>query len=139
MNGERDRLRRFPADDANGNPAPTLPSDGLENYYFVGVFPSLNLELDRSTNGLPVEDEHPCADRAVPPRQTGRLELAEQRDVPERYFEVDGLTGAPVMVGEMDVDVPWFNGDVPLIMEVDSTHGLVLNYPAPGTPWPSCR
>ncbi len=50
-----------------------------------------------------------------------------------RYFQVDTVTGDPVMVGEMDVDVPLDSArDIkPLIMPVDSTNGLVLDYAAP--------
>ena len=122
-----------PITDANGAALPTASSNGLENYYFVGQFPSLNWNTTDGTNGLQVVSETTTGLPASP----FPLTKPSDADWPNntmgaaRYFQVDGLDGAPVMVGEMDVNIPWFNGSVPLIMELDSDQGLILNYPAP--------
>jgi hypothetical protein len=121
-----------PLTDGNGNPDANTASDGLENYYFLGAFPNLNWSTTDTTNGLPIAAGSTLLPAApFPLVQPSVTNWPNNSMYAQRYFQVDGMTGAPAMVGEMDVHVPWFSGNVPLTMEVDSTRGLVLNYPAP--------
>jgi hypothetical protein len=132
VNGNVTAFVDSPLVDASGNPDANASSDGLGNYYFIGAFPNFNWDSTEVTNGLPV-----VGGTSLLPNAPFPLVKPDNANWPnnalyaERYFEIDGLTGAPTMIGEMDVDVPWFNGNVPLTMEVDSTDGLVLNYDAP--------
>ena len=115
---------------ADGSPDPTAAASGLANYYYLGRFPNLTWNTTNPTNGLAVTS-------TTLPSSPFPLIAPSQSDWPnntmgaERYFQVDTVTGAPVMVGEMDVDVPWYSGDVPLVMDVDSTSGLTLDYSVP--------
>ena len=120
-----------PYTDANGIPQASTASDGLGNYYFLGMYTSLNWNTTDGTNGLAVASNAGLPPAPFPLVKPSDADWPSNTMGAGRYFQVDGLTGAPVMVGEMDVDVPWFSGDVPLTMEVDSADGLQLKYAAP--------
>ncbi len=119
-----------PIVDADGSPDPSAAAAGILNSYFLGNFPNLTWNTTDGTNGIEVTST------TLPPSPFP-LVAPSTSDWPNntmaaaRYFQVDSVTGDPVMVGEMDVHVPWFSGDVPLIMPVDSTNGLTLDYAVP--------
>jgi hypothetical protein len=116
---------------ADGSVATNYLQQGFEHYYFLNTYPNLTWNTADSTNGLAAASNTTLPHSPFPLVAPSDSYWPNNTMSANRYFQIDGLTGTPVMIGEMDVDVAWYNGDIPLIMELDSTNGLLLNYPAP--------
>ncbi len=110
---------------------PDTASDGFANYYFLGTFPTLHWNTADPTNGLEVAANTLMPAAPFPLVKPKASDVGANTMDAARYFLVNSSSGDPVMEGEMDVDVAWFNGDVPFDMPLDDVQGLVLNYPAP--------
>jgi hypothetical protein len=115
---------------ADGSPDPTAAAAGMSNYYFLGNFPNLTWSTTDGTNGIEITSTT-LPNSPFPLIKPSTADWPNNTMAAERYMQVDSVTGTPVMVGEMDVDVPWYSGDVPLIMDVNSTNGLTLDYAVP--------
>jgi hypothetical protein len=115
---------------ADGAPDPTAAAEGTSNYYFLGNFPDLTWNTTDGTNGLEITSTT-LPNAPFPLVTPSTSDWPNNTMAAQRYMQVDNVTGAPLMVGEMDVDVPWYSGDVPLLMDVDSTTGLTLDYAVP--------
>jgi hypothetical protein len=114
---------------ADGSEDTAATAQGYLHYYFLGDYLNLDWLTADGTNGLEVNSTSTTL-----PASPFPLVAPDKADWPNstmsanRYFQVDTETGAPVMVGEMNVDVPWYDQDVPLVMDVDSVRGLTLDY-----------
>ncbi|HWW52130.1 MAG TPA: hypothetical protein VNY84_00065, partial [Acidimicrobiales bacterium] len=112
----------------DGQPDPSVPSPA---YDYVGDFPNLVWNTTDGTNGLPVNANSPMGASPFPLIQPSQNEWPNNTMAAQRYFQVDTVTGTPLMVGEMRINEPWYQGDIPFLMPVDNTTGLTLAYGAP--------
>ena len=115
----------------DGSPDTAAAASGLANYYFLGNYPGFTWHTADGTNGIALAANTTVPAAPFPLVTPSTSSWPNNTMGANRYFQVDTLTGTPVMVGEMDVDVPWYNSNLPFIMELDGTSGLLLNYAVP--------
>lgn len=99
-------------------------------YNYLGTYANLDWKTRDATNGLAVGDDTALPRSPFPMVTPSPAGYPNNTMQARRYFQVLP-SGAPVMVGTMRVNEPWFHGDVNLAMPVDSGYGLVLDYNAP--------
>jgi hypothetical protein len=115
----------------DGTPVPDASAAGMANYYYIGDYPGLDWPTTDLSTGLEVGTSTSLPAAPFPLVAPTADDFPASTMSAGRYFQVDPATGSPMMVGEMDVDVPWYNGDVPFFMGFDPTLGLTLDYAAP--------
>jgi hypothetical protein len=119
--------------------SPLLGPDGLPDpaagpyghWYYTGDYPNLDWKTTDGTTGLPVQSNTAMPASPFPLIKPDTADWPNNTMAAARYFQVDTSTGEPLMVGEMHVNVPWYTGDVPLLMYIDDQVGLTLDYAPP--------
>jgi hypothetical protein len=119
--------------------SPLLGSDGLpdpnatslSNFYYLGDYPNLDWKTADGTNGLAVQSNSSLPNSPFPLVAPSDSDWPNNTMGAGRYFQVNTAIGAPVMVGEMHVNEPWFVGDTTFLMPVDDVTGLTLDYALP--------
>jgi hypothetical protein len=106
-------------------------SAGYQHSYYVGTYPNLVWNTTDGTNGLEVQSASTLPSAPFPLVSPSDSDWPNNTMTANRYFQVNTTTGTPVLVGEMDVDVPWYNADVPILLDLSPTDGLELNYNVP--------
>lgn len=101
----------------------------VDNY--VGDFPNLAWNTTDGTTGLAVDAHSPIGGTPFPLIAPSKADWPGNTMGAQRYIQIDTATGEPVMIGEMRMNEPWYQGDVPFIMDVDSSYGMLLEYNAP--------
>jgi hypothetical protein len=116
---------------ADGSVDTLAATDGYAQYYYLGNYQGLTWNTTDATTGLAVAPQTTLPASPFPLIKPSTADWPNNTMTANRYFQVDGRDGTPDMVGEMDVDTPWYQGDIPLVMELSPTDGLDLNYAAP--------
>ncbi len=117
--------------DSDGTVDTAVAASGYAHYYYLGNYQELTWSTTDPTNGIEVSSNTTLPPSPFPLIKPSTSDWPNNTMTANRYFQVDGVDGTPVMVGEMDVDTPWYQGDIPLVMELNATDGLDLNYAAP--------
>jgi hypothetical protein len=121
-----------PVLDSQGSPVATDPVP-MALYYPIGDYPTLNWKTADHSNGLLVKRTSGLPRAPFPLLAPSSDDYAGSTMTADRYFQVNPLTGAPELIGRMDVNEPWLPH--PMLMNfsipVGNATGLVPNYPAP--------